>query len=80
MDCVDVIIGTAKGTYSRIGDYYTRDRSTPLFDSYYGGTDGLTAAVGEEDGNYTRILFRRRLDGMRLFCQSVEVCDLPYFS
>lgn len=26
MDCSDIIIGMAKGNYSRIGDYYTRDR------------------------------------------------------
>ena len=26
MDCIDIVIGTAKGQLSRIGDYYTRDR------------------------------------------------------
>ncbi len=26
MDCTDIVIGMARGNYSRIGDYYTRDR------------------------------------------------------
>jgi len=26
MDCTDIVIGTARGTTSRIWDYYTRDR------------------------------------------------------
>ena len=36
MDCTDIVIGTAKGEYSRIADYYTRDRSTPRLDSFFG--------------------------------------------
>ena len=63
MDCLDLVIGTARGCYSRIADYYIRDRSTPRFDSFYGGQDSLTAAVGEEVDGYTRILFRRKLTG-----------------
>lgn len=61
MDCTDIVIGTARGGFSRIGDYYTRDRSTPRFDSFYGGQDSLTAAVGEERDGMTTILFRRKL-------------------
>ena len=26
MDCTDIVIGSARGTTSRIWDYYTRDR------------------------------------------------------
>jgi hypothetical protein len=26
MDCTDIVIGSARGTASRIWDYYTRDR------------------------------------------------------
>lgn len=26
MDCTDIVIGTAKGNYHRVLDYYTRDR------------------------------------------------------
>jgi len=62
MDCMDVVVGSASGRWSRIGDYYTRDRSTPLFDSEYGGVDSLTAAIGEESGGYTTLLFRRKLE------------------
>ena len=29
MDCIDMVIGTARGSRSRVFDYYTRDRSTP---------------------------------------------------
>lgn len=65
MDCVDLVIGAAKGNYSRIGDYYTRDRSTPLFDSEYGGEDSLTAALAIEEGEYTKMVFRRKLAGKK---------------
>ncbi|XP_060570067.1 uncharacterized protein LOC132728442 [Ruditapes philippinarum] len=61
MDCMDLVVGTARGSYSRIADYYTRDRSAPRFDSFYGGEDSLTAAIGDEVDGYTRILFRRKL-------------------
>ncbi|XP_012938304.1 uncharacterized protein LOC106011832 [Aplysia californica] len=61
MDCVDLVVGTARGDLSRIGDYYTRDRSTPLFDHVYGGRDSLTAAMGYEENGETTILFRRKL-------------------
>ena len=40
------------------GDYYTRDRSTPRRDEFYGGNDDLTAAVGWEENGVTTIMFR----------------------
>nr|ARK19817.1 monooxygenase DBH-like protein [Ampulex compressa] len=61
MDCTDIIIGTARGTSHRIGDYYTRDRSTPRRDDYWGGRDSLTAAMGFEKDGVTTIVFRRKL-------------------
>ncbi|KAH3832050.1 hypothetical protein DPMN_105326 [Dreissena polymorpha] len=61
MDCTDMVIGSAKGPLSRIGDYYSRDRSTPLSDEALGGSNSLTAAIGEENGGWTTILFRRKL-------------------
>lgn len=61
MDCTDIIIGMARGTNYRIGDYYTRDRSTPRKDEYWGGRDSLTAAFGYERDGVTTMLFRRRL-------------------
>ena len=63
MDCTDIIIGTARGTSYRIGDYYTRDRSTPRKDAYWddNGRDSLTAAFGYERDGVTTILFRRKL-------------------
>lgn len=61
MDCTDMIIGSARGTSHRIGDYYSRDRSTPRRDSYWGGKDSLTAAMGFEKDGVTTIVFRRKL-------------------
>lgn len=61
MDCVDIVIGAARGSQSRILDYYTRDRSTPRTDDFYGGVDSLTAAVGMERDGMTYIKFRKQL-------------------
>jgi len=59
MDCQDIIVGKVKGDLSNIGDYYTRDRSTPRRDEFYGGKDDLTAAVGWEENGITTIMFRK---------------------
>lgn len=61
MDCADIVIGMARGQHSRVLDYYTRDRATPRKDSFYGGKDDITAAVGNEVNGMTSIKFRRRL-------------------
>ncbi|CAH0551188.1 unnamed protein product [Brassicogethes aeneus] len=61
MDCTDMIIGSARGTASRIADYYTRDRSTPKMDNFWGGKNDLIAAMGFEKDGVTTILFRRKL-------------------
>ena len=61
MDCSDIVIGTARGSLSRVMDYYTRDRSTPREDEVYGGWQSLTAAAGKEVDGITTILFRRKL-------------------
>ena len=68
MDCTDIVIGMARGKTSRINDYYTRDRATPRMDSFYGGEDSLTAAVGMEDEStgMTYLKFRRPLDTGRV--------------
>ncbi|XP_067135324.1 uncharacterized protein [Centruroides vittatus] len=61
MDCTDIVIGVARGSLSRIADFYTRDRSTPKIDSYFGGKDDITAAMGYEIDGITTILFRKKL-------------------
>ena len=58
MDCQDIIVGKVQGDLSNVGDYYTRDRSTPKRDEFYGGKDDLTAAVGWEENGITTIMFR----------------------
>ena len=61
MDCTDIVIGTARGQQFRVFDYYTRDRSTPRRDSFYGGRDDITAAVGKEEDGFTYIKWRKPL-------------------
>jgi hypothetical protein len=65
MDCQDMVIGAAKGAYSRIRDYYARGRHTPLLDTVWGGTDDITAATGWESNGVTTLIFRRRLKSPR---------------
>lgn len=61
MDCTDIIIGSARNSTSRVWDYYTRDRSTPRTDEFYGGQFDLTGATGFEKDGVTTIIFRRKL-------------------
>ncbi|KPJ20098.1 Cell surface glycoprotein 1 [Papilio machaon] len=61
MDCTDLVIGTARGSYHRVLDYYTRDRSTPRVDTFWGGHDDVTAASGFEENGVTTIMFRRKI-------------------
>ncbi|XP_049881200.1 uncharacterized protein LOC126377502 isoform X3 [Pectinophora gossypiella] len=61
MDCTDIVIGTARGNYHRVLDYYTRDRSTPRVDTFWGGHDDVTAATGFEENGVTTIMFRKKL-------------------
>ena len=65
MDCTDIVIGTAIGNEARVGDYYTRDRSTPRHDEFYGGTQSLTAVLGREVDGVTTIMFRRKINGTK---------------
>lgn len=61
MDCTDVVIAQAKGNLYRVGDFYTRDRSTPVMDEYLGGVNSLTAALAWEKDDTTTMIFRRKL-------------------
>ncbi|ODM97332.1 Cell surface glycoprotein 1 [Orchesella cincta] len=61
MDCTDIVIGTARGMLSRVRDYYTRDRSTPRLDTFWGGTEDITSATGWEMNGITTIIFRRKM-------------------
>ncbi|XP_076093914.1 uncharacterized protein LOC143064737 [Mytilus galloprovincialis] len=70
MDCVDMVVGTARGNRSRIGDFYAHGRSTPMYDSFYGGKENLLGAYGYEENGYTTIIFRKKMSAM-------ERADLP---
>ncbi|GBP74468.1 DBH-like monooxygenase protein 2 homolog [Eumeta japonica] len=61
MDCTDIVMGTARGNYHRILDYYTRDRSTPRVDTFWGGHDDLTASSGFEENGVTTLMFRKKI-------------------
>lgn len=61
MDCTDIVIGAARGMASRVGDYYTRDRSTPRTDDVYGGKSELALGTGFEENGVTTIIFRKKL-------------------
>ena len=61
MDCTDIVVGRARGGLGRIVDSYTRDRSTPLADSQYGGTDSLTGGLAWEEEGDTVMMFRKPL-------------------
>lgn len=61
MDCIDLIMGAARGSLSRIRDYYTRDRSTPRVDTFWGGKEDITSATGWEEEGKTILIFRRRI-------------------
>jgi len=56
-----LVMGGARGQLSRILDYYTRDRSTPRLDSFWGGKDDITSATGWEKDKKTTLIFRRRV-------------------
>ena len=48
--------------FMQVTDHYTRDRSTPVFDEEFGGSESLTAATGYQAGDQTTIIkFRRKL-------------------
>ena len=61
MDCTDIVLGSVRdGSYTRVLDYYTRDRSTPRYDSVFGGKDDITGAAGKEQDGRTVIVFRKK--------------------
>ena len=63
MDCTDIVVGSADGAMYRILDYYTRDRSTPREDTFWGGEFSLTGAIGKQENGMTTIRFSRKLTG-----------------
>ncbi|EDV20018.1 uncharacterized protein TRIADDRAFT_61434 [Trichoplax adhaerens] len=80
MDCTDMVIGSARGNMFRLFDYYSRDRSTPRMDSYFGGEDSITAAVGSESNGYTTLRWRKQLtaEGTTDHTIQDEVLDVIY--
>jgi len=61
MDCSDIIFASEHEGRHRIVDMYTRDRSTPQADTWYNGTDDLTAAVATRVDGVLHVRFRRNL-------------------
>merc|ERR1719348_431680 len=64
MDCTDMVIGLARGDMGRGGDFYSRDRSTPREDSFWGGQDDLLSShAWEEDGKTIMRFIKKVEDG-----------------
>uniref|UniRef100_A0A914P111 DOMON domain-containing protein n=1 Tax=Panagrolaimus davidi TaxID=227884 RepID=A0A914P111_9BILA len=70
MDCTDILVASVVEGRSRIQDMYTRDRSTPLQDSFLQGRISFSAAFGIERDGRTVVMFRRNI-------QSFEQTDHP---
>lgn len=63
MDCTDMVIGLARGDMGRVGDFYSRDRSTPREDTFWGGEDDLVSGHAWDKNGMTIVRFIRSLDG-----------------
>lgn len=63
MDCTDMVIGAARDGMGRVGDYYTRDRSTPRVDKDYGGEEDLVGAHAWEEDGVTTLRMVRSTEG-----------------
>ncbi|GAV04328.1 hypothetical protein RvY_14625 [Ramazzottius varieornatus] len=61
MDCTDIVIGFARNGFGQVQDSYTRDRSTPQDDSFYGGMDNLIGSIAFEEDGVTIMRFKRAL-------------------
>jgi len=61
MDCSDIVFASEHEGRHRVVDMYTRDRSTPQADTWYNGTDDLTAAVATRVDGILHVRFRRNL-------------------
>uniref|UniRef100_A0A0N5ADL1 EGF-like domain-containing protein n=1 Tax=Syphacia muris TaxID=451379 RepID=A0A0N5ADL1_9BILA len=61
MDCTDIITASVIDGRLRINDMYSRDRSTPLVDTWLDGEESLTAAYGIERDGRTVVMFRREI-------------------
>lgn len=66
MDCTDIVIGFARSGFGQVQDSYTRDRSTPQDDSFYGGMDNLIGSIAFEEDGVTIMRFKRALAGKTL--------------
>jgi len=63
MDCTDMVIGMARDGRGFVADYYTRDRSTPNRDAFWGGEDDLRSGLVYEANGTTTLMFRKSIKG-----------------
>ncbi|XP_064625321.1 uncharacterized protein LOC135486457 isoform X2 [Lineus longissimus] len=61
MSCNDIVMGYVQGNLSYIHDYFTREQHTPQLDTFFGGKEDLTGAVGHERSEHTFMGFRKKL-------------------
>jgi len=70
------VIFSMAGNLHRVQDMYTRDRSTPRPDSFYGGSDDITGSAGSQVNGFTTIVFRKKIRGESKYCQRNKIVDL----
>ncbi|KAI1715744.1 SGS domain-containing protein [Ditylenchus destructor] len=71
MDCTDIVMASiVDGNFLHIEDMYTRDRSTPLSDSWLDGEQSLSAAYGVQTEDRSVVMFRRMI-------REIEPTDHP---
>jgi len=63
MDCMDMVIGVAREGRGKVGDFYTRDRSTPREDTFWGGEDDLVSSHAWEEDGQTTMRFVKKMSG-----------------
>ena len=77
------------GSFHRVQDMYTRDRSTPITDEFYEGSDELAGAAGLQVDGVTTIAFRKKIKSENkcknkknchgvvvVFCDYLEACKI----
>ncbi len=72
MDCTDMVVASVHIVHTFdevwVGDFYTKDRSTPMPDEIYKGRDHITAAYGFQKDGMTVVMFRKPITGETIFC------------
>ncbi|KAK6038949.1 DOMON domain protein, partial [Cooperia oncophora] len=61
MECTDMVVGSVVDGRGRVRDFYSPSKATPRPDSFFGGSDSLTAAAAFREDGITTVVFRKKL-------------------